>query len=199
MTLDELMDTLRQRRALIVHCSRPGKGDIPDSDPVFPEDLRRAMDGAARVTGGLSCSLVWPDHSKTFGSVGIILQPRSTASISEVCFEDAGSSRAPLTGKRKSHAAYTVPFSAQSVEDTFLNATDYNEWIIDDADTVGIFVNLQELPLLVPRRTSVGGHPASPQPDGIGMSEILSTFHDLPVYGFVGPDIIHFGAAVYRP
>jgi hypothetical protein len=197
MTVDDLIETLRQHRALIVHCSRPGKGNVQDEEAVFPDDLRRAVDGAARSTGGLSCSVIWPAHVHTFGSVGIILRPRSMQSVSEICFEDAGSYRDSNTGKRHSHASIAQPLSEKAVADTFLNAAGYNEWIVDDADTVGIFVNLQNPPLLVPRRISVGGLPPSPQPQHINIDEIVSEFADLPVFAFAGPDIIQVGAEPY--
>lgn len=197
MTLIDLMDTLRQHRALIVHCSRPGKGNVRDEEPVFPDDLRRAMDGAAHSTGGLSCSVVWPAHTHTFGSIGIILRPRSARSVSEICFADAGSYRDTVTGRRQSHGLVSQPLSAQAVAETFVNAAGYNEWIVDDADTVGIFVNLRQPPLLVPKRISVGGYPESPQPQEITIEEVASEFAPLPVFAFSGPDIIQLCAEPY--
>ena len=197
MTLIKLIDTLRQHQALIVHCSRPGKGDVKAADPVFPNDLRQAMNGAACSTGGLSCSVIWPAHTRTFGSVGIILRPRSEQSVSAISFGDAGSYLDPVTGKRLSHSSVAQPLSAQAVEATFENAADYNEWIVDDADTVGIFINLQHPPLLVPKRISVGGFPASPLPQEISIQEVVSEFAPLPVFAFIGFNIIQFGAEPY--
>ena len=167
MTVEDLIETLRQRRALIVHCSRPGKGRCNgDEEPVFPDDLRQAMDGAARSTGGLSCSVIWPAHARTVGSVGIILRPRSAQSVSS---RSASTTPAPTATGSQENAAPTPRSlshsSAKAVADTSSNAAGYNEWIVDDAETVGIFVNLQQPPPpLVPRRISVGGHPPSPQP-----------------------------------
>lgn len=46
-----------------------------------------------------------------------------------------------MTGKRTGAG---VPFSQHAVEETFTKASDYNEWTVTDADTVGVFVNLAE-------------------------------------------------------
>ena len=37
MTDEELIDRLKERNALIVHCSRPGKGDVGADGLLFPE------------------------------------------------------------------------------------------------------------------------------------------------------------------
>jgi hypothetical protein len=141
MTDNELIDLLTERRALIVHCSRPGKADDGVDRPLFPNDLKNATEICANEHKDLSCSLIWPAPVKTFGAVGIVLRPRSTASITSICPIDAGSSFDPITGKRQGGG---IPFSRQAVHDTFANAADYNEWTITDADAVGIFINFHE-------------------------------------------------------
>ena len=81
MTDAELLTALEQRKALVIHCSRPGKGDEGINGLLFPEDLRKATDICANQSKELCCSVVWPGHTATFGDVGIILKPRSTASV----------------------------------------------------------------------------------------------------------------------
>ena len=151
MTYEDLIEILTKRKALIVHCSRPGKADEGPKGLLFPDDLKNATDICANHHKDLSCSVVWPEHIKTFGAAGIILRPRSTASIMSICNSDAGTWIDPRTGKKHGGGA---PFSAQTVNDTFANPTDYNEWTVTDADTVGIFINFHE-PLAVAKMIDV--------------------------------------------
>lgn len=44
MTDVQLLEELAKREALIVHCSRPGKGDEGIDGLLFPEDLQKAVD-----------------------------------------------------------------------------------------------------------------------------------------------------------
>lgn len=75
MNYEDLIAKLRQQRALIVHCSRPGQGDKAPDTPLFPEDLSYAMKICAEQNKELCCSVVWPRHIETFGDVGIVLKP----------------------------------------------------------------------------------------------------------------------------
>ena len=149
MTYDQMMEELVRRRALVVHCSRPGKSG--DDELLFPEDMRKAIAVVEDGSGALSCSVVWPAHQESYGAVGIVLRPRSTASITSLKSCDAGSSWDPAAGVRTGDGA---PFSSEAVADTFENAAGYNEWVVRDAECVGIFVNLRE-PLEVARRFDV--------------------------------------------
>jgi hypothetical protein len=197
MTYDELMRLLIERRALIVHCSRPGKsgdeqryGELSGDDLLFPGDLRNAIE-AATGTGELSCSVIWPGHLKTYGAVGIVLRPRSTSSVRSISPIDAGSSWDETTGKRTGSG---VPFSAEAVHETFANATDYNEWVIGDAECIGIFVHPTE-PMEVAARiqmTEVEGFDPSMMMDlgsmvgpvTINLGMIGSAFPDLPIFTY---------------
>jgi hypothetical protein len=171
------------------------------------------MEGADKGTGGLSCSLVWPDHCKTFGSVGIILRPRCTGSIIQICVEDAGSERDKVTGKRTSRGAAGKPFSQEAVEETFAAAKDYNEWIVDHAKTIGIFVNLQAGKVLVPKWATLEGvegyepdnpymsHEPQSYPTEITLEEVVASFPGFSVFAFWERQIIRIGVGpeeVYR-
>lgn len=197
MTYDELMRLLIERRALIVHCSRPGKsgdeqryGKLSADDLLFPGDLRNAIDAAAG-TGELSCSLIWPDHLKSFGAVGIVLRPRSTDSVRSISPIDAGSSWDETTGKRTGSGE---PFSAEAVHETFDNATDYNEWVIGDAECIGIFVHPTErleVAARVPMTEVEGFDPSTMMDLGstigtvtIDLRTIGSAFPDLPIFTY---------------
>ena len=146
MTYDELIDELVARKVLIVHCSRPGKADLGPDGLLFPCDLHNAIDICANQGKELCCSVIWPGHVETFGDVGIILKPRSTASVTSICTTDGGTWFDPRVGKRLGGGD---PFSSQTVIDTFMKATTYNEWNVRDADTIGIFVAGGAKPLQV--------------------------------------------------
>ncbi|MCS5601887.1 MAG: hypothetical protein NZ734_06755 [Paracoccus sp.] len=115
MTKDELLELLKARKALIVHCSRPGKADEGLGGLLFPDDLKNAIEMCANEGKELSCSLIWPAHTHTFGAIGIILKPRSTASIASISPDDAGTAYDSVTG---------TPFSRHAVEETFLKASE---------------------------------------------------------------------------
>jgi hypothetical protein len=63
MTDAQLLEELAKREALIVHCSRPGKGDEGIDGLLFPEDLQKAIDLCANRSTELCCSVVWPGHT----------------------------------------------------------------------------------------------------------------------------------------
>ncbi|CUX07577.1 hypothetical protein CFBP6626_07445 [Agrobacterium tumefaciens] len=196
----ELLKELVDRKALIVHCSRPGKGDEGIGGLLYPDDLRNATAICANESKELCCSVVWPEHSETFGDVGIILKPRSTNSITSICLTDGGTWIDSNTGVRHGGG---VPFSREAVVDTFDKATSYNEWTVRDADTIGIFVKLIGRLPEVGKVVDIMAHPdydeamgyIKPQvcPVGIELAEIVDTFPNLPVYGFLGTDIIQIG------
>jgi hypothetical protein len=198
MTYDALIQLLTERQALIVHCSRPGKGDVGADGLLFPEDLRNAITICGEQHRELSCSLIWPAHVKTFGAVGIILKPRSIASITSISPHDSGSS-ADESGKRQGMG---VPFSAQAVEDTFANSQDYNEWTVTDADTIGIFINLYQ-PLEIAREVPFTDIPGFDPAMGdlgttiglvrIAIRDVMTAFPRLPVYGFAETEIVRIG------
>jgi|SRR6266487_1318820 hypothetical protein len=48
MTDAELLSELAKRKALIVHCSRPGKADEGTNGLFFPDDLQNAIDICAK-------------------------------------------------------------------------------------------------------------------------------------------------------
>lgn len=198
MNDEELIELLKERSALIVHCSRPGKGDVGAGGLLFPEDLRTAIHICAKENRELSCSLVWPAHVKTFGAIGIVLRPRSVASITSISPHDSGTSF-DEAGKREGGG---VPFSREAVDQTFANSQDYNEWTVTDADTIGIFVNLyeplevaQEIPFVdVPGYDpSMGDLGSTVGPVRISLKDAMAAFPDLPVYGFAGTEIVEIG------
>lgn len=204
MTKDELLELLRARKALIVHCSRPGKADEGPGGLLFPDDLKNAIEICANQGKELSCSLIWPTHTHTFGAIGIILNPRSTASIVSISPDDAGTAYDPVTGRRTGAG---TPFSRHAVEETFVKASDYNEWTVRDADTVGIFVNLAEslvVAKVVPFTEIPGFDPSMPDLGPIvgqvqvKLAEIIAAFPGLPVYGFLGTEIIEIGIEAAR-
>lgn len=199
MTDAEFLAELAEREALIVHCSRPGKGDEGIGGLMFPCDLKNAIDICANKSTELCCSVIWPGHVETFGGVGIVMKPRSTASVTSICTTDSGSRVNPATGKRTSAGS---PFCRQAVMDTFTRATSYNEWNVENADTIGIFLHPSE-PWEVGRRvpiTKVPGYdPAManlfPNEEVVSsvllnLQSVTSHFPNLPIYSLTTSGII---------
>ncbi len=197
MTDSEFLLELSKRKALIVHCSRLGKAN--DGEKLFPEDLQTASKIFANNNGELSCSLVWPSHIETFGAIGIVLKPRSTKSISKICTTDGGTYVNPHTGKREGCGAN---FSKQAVENTFENPTTYNDWVVQDAYTIGMFVHPTN-PWQVAKRVSAESMPGyDPQvqkagltgdqiaPSTIKKEQIAKHFPDQPIYSFHDGEIV---------
>jgi hypothetical protein len=211
MTLHELMQQLIGRDALIVHCSQPARhgggqryGGIGGDDLIFPNDLLNAIE-AVGGTGELCCSVVWPDHLETYGSVGIVLRPRSTASIRSLSTVDAGSSWDESTGRRRTGGD---PFSAQAVADTFANAAGYNEWTITDADCLGIFVHPTN-PMQVATRVEpekIDGYDPSAVAVGstlvattIDLDDVVRLFPGQPIFTFHNGRIVQMERGPVSP
>jgi hypothetical protein len=106
-------------------------------------------------------------------------------------------------------ASYTTPRGTirHAVEETFVKASDYNEWTVRDADAVGIFVNLAEslvVAKVVPFTEIPGFDPSMPDLGPIvgqvqvKLAEIIAAFPGLPVYGFLGTEIIEIGIDAAR-
>lgn len=172
---NDLIRGLAERNALIVHCSRTGKGDEGLGGLFYPDDLRKAIDLCA-AGEELSCSLVWPEHTETFGSVGIILKPRSMNSLASVCPTDAGT---PRGGK-----GFGKTFSHPRVAETFAQTVVYNEWKVRDADTIGVFVHPTE-PIEVSQKVAIVGVPdfmgsTAIVPVQIPLANVAAAFPELP-------------------
>ncbi len=135
MTLSQLTEILRNRRALIVHFSHTAK---EGASLLFPDDLNNAMQIIADKE--LSCSVVWPRRCAAVGSVGIALRPRSFTSVTSASAVDAGTIEDSRTGHREGLGkALTCEILKETLEPRTPN---YNEWTVRDADIVGIFVDL---------------------------------------------------------
>ncbi len=205
MNYEDLIAKLRQQRALIVHCSRPGQGDKAPDTPLFPEDLFYAIKICAEQNKELCCSVIWPGHMETFGDVGIVLKPRSIASVTMICTTDGGTHIDRNTGRRVGSG---LPFGPQAVADTFENATGYNEWNVRDADTIGIFVKSRNQPLEVAALTDLTRlHGYAPVLDTnkfvgsryVGVSEIADRFPRLPIYFLEGGEIVDLHGRIASP
>ena len=205
MNFEDLIAKLKQQRALIVHCSRPGQGDKSPGTPLFPEDLLKAMKICAEQNKELCCSVIWPEHIETFGDVGIVLKPRSTASVTMICTTDGGAHIDRNTGRLVGSG---LPFGSQAVADTFANATKYNEWNVQYADTIGVFVKSRNQPLEVATLTDPtqlhGYDPILGTNKFVGsryveISEIAIHFPRIPIYTIEGGEIVDLHAGIASP
>jgi hypothetical protein len=143
--------------------------------------------------------VIWPSHLETFGPVGIILKPRSTASVTSICDKDSGSSVDKETGKRGSMGS---PFSKEAVLYTFANATGYNEWNVENAETVGIFVhptdpldvarscNLTDVPGYDPLIAELMGEDAVVGAVRLTLAGVMADFPTLPIYSISDENIV---------
>jgi hypothetical protein len=100
------------------------------------------------------------------------------------------------------------PFSKKGVMDTFTKATDYNEWNVQDADTIGIFVvpgDRWEVAKKVRFSNYPDYDPRLPDEEIVGTiyinrAQIAEQFR-LPIYSFSGADIVQLadnGQAIVR-
>jgi len=196
MTYQKLLAELVSRKALIVHFSRPGKGDEGKNAVLFPQDMINAIDLCDTGKTELCCSVIWPGHVETFGDIGIVLKPRTTEAITMICTTDGGTSVDPATGRR---VGAGVPFSDQAVEDTFANPTSYNEWNIDDADTIALFVcrrNARPEVAALQDITKLDGYdPIMGTEPFVGnrlvpLSEVITAFPSLPIFAIEGGQVV---------
>lgn len=205
MAVTKLWEELTARKALIVHCSRPGKGNEGADVLLFPDDMNKAIRLCDKEKKEVCCSVIWPNHIKTFGDVGIVLKPRSTESVTMICTTDGGTSLDPKTGRR---IGAGDPFSQQGVADTFEDSTGHNEWNTDDADTVGIFVKNPsfgaDVASWVDPRQLDGYEPIMGVEPFIGsriarLSEIVGAFPNLPVLTIRNGEIVDLHGEIVSP
>lgn len=187
MTFLELKAELAARNALIVHCSRPGKGGELKPTPLYPADLRATIGDLDANKREACCSVIWPGHEETYGDIGIVISPRSLASIESIHAGDGGSSWDEASGRR---IGLGKPFSAEGVQQTFFQSVGHNEWVIRDADVVGLYVNLaagtMQIARELPAPAGLPAHLAEPAifPDDISFNELREDFPLLPIYVF---------------
>lgn len=181
MTYEDLIRQLRKRRALIVHFSHHAN---TRKDGVFPADLHAAALNSRLWP--LSTSVVWPSHNMSLvGSVGLVLHPRSLASIIGVKASDAGYSTNPVGDEQ----GMGKPLDQDSFDRSFDVASGgYNEWRVQEADVIGVYweatsgqLHAKKLTILKDLDTgasvsvNIGIHP-------ISVPEVHASFPDLPAY-----------------
>ncbi|MCG5248221.1 hypothetical protein [Methylorubrum extorquens] len=169
---------LRTYNALIVHFSGMPRGS--GATAYYPNDLEYAV--ANTTATRLACSTVKPydvfgpsQSSNATGSVGIILAPRTNASILDVWPTDAGSSRSRIV-------RYVT---LQECEDTITQRVGYNEWAVTDYEVLGLFVmdpmqvvGFQKLP------DGFGGTVDMPVPVDVDLTALPPVLSKLPVFTF---------------
>jgi hypothetical protein len=178
MTYDELIRRLRARNALIVHFSHHSK--MRDGG-VFPADLHAVI--ANSRAWPLSCCVVWPGHKMSLpGSVGVVLRPRSLASIVGVGKSDIGST----TMADGSQGSLGDKLDDESFAKTFDVAEgDYNEWRMIESDVVGVYVEnsspraKRHVELCDPDDGTLMGLDISAEP--VALHEVVKSFPELPV------------------
>lgn len=132
MTDAELNAELSARRAAVVHFSHHAK---MREGGVFPDDLQAAI--LNKDDWPLSCSVLWPGHRmRPCGSVGVVFRPL-VASVLSVSNSDSGSYAAKDGGDN----SLGQPLSLDTLRESFNVVGAYNEWRLQGAEVVGIFVH----------------------------------------------------------
>jgi hypothetical protein len=146
----------------------------------YPDDLEYAL--THTMDTRLACSTVKPydlfgegPSKNATGSVGIILAPRSTASILGVWPTDAGSSRARIDR----------PVTLQECENIITNRGGYNEWGVTDYEVIGLFV-IDPLQVTGTQKMEVGfgGTVDTTVPVDVDPANLPPGLSELPVYAF---------------
>lgn len=91
-------------------------------------------------------------------------------------------------------------FSNEAVLGTFANAAGYNEWIVENTDTIGIFVHPTEpLDAARPRNATDLPNYDSAMGEGtvisaatITLADVYANFPKLPIYSFHEGEIVRF-------
>ncbi len=180
MPLDDIRNILRNENALVVHFSGTprgiGGGQIR---PDFPADLQQVAKNAH--VWEVACSTVSTGQTRgtgsIIGSVGLILQCQDGGSLLGVFHDDAGSWYDPSTGRRNLGCC-VVPTTA-SCTSSIKNRVHYNEWVLRDYVTVGVFIDgsfdVWDSSVSFQRETD--------------LDEIQAAFPELPVIRFCGTEI----------
>lgn len=185
MTYEDLIQDLRARKALIVHFSQHAKTKY---NRVFPADMHAAI--ANSRAWPLSCTVVWPGHRMpVVGSVGVVLHPRSLASIVGAANQDAGS----MTLPDGTEDGIGKPLDKDVLRET-LNPPlgQINEWRMRECDVVGIYVEdcadiqvKEEVIIPVPDMHPVLDVATS----SCTLKDIADAFPELPIYTFQAGEI----------
>ena len=189
MTYEDLLRQLRERQALIVHFSH--HANMRDGG-VFPADLHAAA--LNNRTWALSSCLVWPSHHMSLpGSVGLILHPRSLASIIGIRSVDAGYS----TDKYGHEQGAGDNLSQDSLIHSFdVSRGDYNEWRVRDFDVVGIYWEAENGHIYAKKHADLK-HPDTGETiaqeivmQKISVSDVHNSFPELPVFTRNGDKVV---------
>lgn len=184
MTDDILAAALQRRRAVVVHFSHHAN---MRTDGVFPNDLEMAISN--RGEWALSCSVLWPRHNvKPCGSVGVIFKP-TVASVLSVSNSDSGSYQAP-DGTDISNGQ---PLDANTFEGTFRVVDAYNEWRVQGADVIGIFVHdISHIEVKKAKQVSMPGGKIWNEigTERIALAEVFDAFDGLPVYTMASSGLV---------
>lgn len=146
-SLDSVVDLLANWGGLVVHFSgTPPMGDGIVCGNLYPKDLHHCISGAAQ--GGLSCSVIRSDdhydvtngnHPTCVGSIGVIVRPRSAASIVWAQAADLGTHKDSTLIRVSGYEHLDLSLEDLALSLTGRQSNRYNEWVVRDYDVIGIF------------------------------------------------------------
>lgn len=137
----EVRQLLSEHGVILVHFSGISRTSQFE-DLYFPDDLKTAR--AGDLCGGVCCSTLGPRDSYTctqmnaVGEIGIIINPKSESSVRAASASDAGSWINVHSGCREVETSKELP---EACKESILRRGEagYNEWVVQDYNTVGIF------------------------------------------------------------
>ena len=148
-----IRDILIGKRALLVHfAATPPMPREAGSNPSYPDQLRKLLDGDFDSSQGLCCCTITPGdvfplsrNAQAVGCVGIVIDCESEEFILNVRNCDAGTPWVPPSASR---------LTLDEIEDTLNSRLEgqYNEWVINQLNIVGIFISPP--PAFVPSKVS---------------------------------------------
>ena len=186
MTYEDLIRGLRAKTALIVHFSHHAK---MRQDGVFPADLHAAI--ANSRAWPLSCSVVWPGHGMpVVGSVGVVLHPRSLASVIGASNRDAAS----MTLPNGTEDGLGKPLDVGVLSETFNPPNGYyNEWRMRECDVIGIYFE-GDREILAKKTILIEVPEMAPIIDvatqSVTVPQINTAFPELPIYTFQAGELV---------
>lgn len=177
-TLIELYAMLRLSNSLIVHFSGQPRGT--GAQEFFPADLEHALSNSN--SDRLACSTVKPGDKfgsgaskNATGSVGLVIAPRTTASVLDVWPTDGGSQRRRISRD----------VTLEECQNSISNRICYNEWAITNYDVIGMFAiaplqvdGLSNMP------DGLGNETPTVVPLDVDLDKLPSSLAALPIYTF---------------
>lgn len=176
MSEDEFSQLLAEQAVTVVHFSHYGN---MGRDLIFPDDMNGAI--LNKDAWALSCCALTPGRRMSLpGEVGLLLRPK-LANVLSVSSSDAGASTLPDGSELSGGDAPTRDAVLASLDP---GPNPYNEWRVQGAEVVGIFVAHPSVVAIRKRVAFEGpfGTETTLASESVPMNVIFDAFPRLPVF-----------------